>query len=182
MGFNKKRLETLFVGFFVDRLVVWIIDLWIYPVVIRKYGFLQGGVYMVIISFLACYGTILIYDKMKIDWLAIEESKEAAASQESGLKRKVMQGMRFILISCAFDPFWTVVYLRDGSHQYNGLTRKDWNVFIASLVVSNLFWNVVTTTSLIAFEDNIAYTATALAVITMGLPLLRKWVSKAVSN
>lgn len=44
------------------------------------------------------------------------------------------------MLSLHFDPFVTVVYLRDGSPGRSGLSRRDWAVFWSSVVISNLYW------------------------------------------
>ena len=47
----------------------------------------------------------------------------------------------FFALSLRFDPFVTTAYLRHG--QFNGLSPRDWRIFLASVVVSNAAWALV---------------------------------------
>ena len=47
----------------------------------------------------------------------------------------------FVALSLRFDPFITTAYLRRGS--YNGMSTRDWKIFLGSVVVSNAAWALV---------------------------------------
>ncbi len=38
-------------------------------------------------------------------------------------------------------PF-LVTYMRHGAHQYNGLSKRDWWIFITSTVIGNVYWTL----------------------------------------
>ena len=44
--------------------------------------------------------------------------------------------------SIKYDAFITTAYMRHGSHQFNGLTKRDWKIFGLSLFISNLYWTL----------------------------------------
>jgi hypothetical protein len=89
-----------------------------------------------------------LYDWLKRDWLGIELVKGLRLySGPSRWKRGTAwllgrgDGVAFVVLSLRFDPFITTAYLRHGA--YNGLTRRDWKVFLGSVVLSNAAWTVV---------------------------------------
>ena len=47
-----------------------------------------------------------------------------------------------VFLSIKEDAFVTVIYMRHGSHQYNGMTRRDWKIFFTSLAIANIYWTV----------------------------------------
>jgi hypothetical protein len=58
----------------------------------------------------------------------------------------------FLFLSIKEDAFITMVYLRHGSHQYNGMSGRDWRIFIASLAVANAYWTLVAYTGITVIE------------------------------
>ena len=48
----------------------------------------------------------------------------------------------FLFLSSKEDAFITMVYLRHGSHQYNGMSARDWRIFLGSLAVANVYWTL----------------------------------------
>jgi len=46
----------------------------------------------------------------------------------------------FLFLSLWYDPFITTTYMRHGSHQYNGMSRRDWAIFMSSLLLGNGVW------------------------------------------
>ncbi|MFZ3138664.1 MAG: hypothetical protein WA126_14875 [Thermodesulfovibrionales bacterium] len=43
-------------------------------------------------------------------------------------------------MSVRFDPFITTTYLRKG--KFSGMTRRDWKIFIGSLLFSSAYWTL----------------------------------------
>jgi hypothetical protein len=56
----------------------------------------------------------------------------------------------FLFCSVRYDPFITTVYLRKGT--YNGMNRRDWTVFMGSLIVSNSYWTLACYMGISLFE------------------------------
>ena len=145
----KKRLGILGIGLSANWLMVWIFDFVIYPFVIYIYGILWGGLVMMALSFVVCYGTILFYDWSKKDWIGIETLKGIKAREpKNRIGKFLMKLIRksdplaLVVLSIQFDPFITVAYMRHGAHQYNGLSKRDWKIFISSLVIGDIYWTL----------------------------------------
>jgi hypothetical protein len=47
-----------------------------------------------------------------------------------------------LYLSIKEDAFRAVIYMRHGSHQYNGMSRRDWKIFLASLMIANVYWTL----------------------------------------
>lgn len=143
----KDRLAVLGVGLSANALMVYGFDYLIYPFVIWKLGILKGGVVMMSLSFLVCYLTILFYDWSKKDWLGIETVKglkEYNGSSKAGRFASWMlkkgDAAVMVFLSIKYDPFITTAYMRHGAHEYNGLSRRDWRIFLSSVLISNVYW------------------------------------------
>ena len=103
-------------------------------------------------TFLAAVINILclkIYDWSKRDWLGIETLKEMKGYKGKSRLMWFMSGMlkksdlaAFFILSIKEDAFIAMVYLRHGSHQYNGMSARDWRIFLASLAVANVYWTL----------------------------------------
>lgn len=102
---------------------------------------------MSILSFIACLLTLLFYDWSKRDWLGIEAIKELKHYEGDGWFRRglawlLKKGDPFacIVLSIKCDPFITTAYLRHGA--FNGMTRRDWKIFVASWLIGNVYWSL----------------------------------------
>lgn len=143
----KERIAVLGVGLLANWLMVNGFNLLLYPYIIWKLGILNGGLAMTILSFLVCYATILFYDWSKKDWLGIEtikSIKEYEGNKSIGRFTawimKKSDPVIFLFLSLKFDPFITTAYMRHG--KFNGMSKRDWSIFMGSLVVSNVYWTL----------------------------------------
>lgn len=146
---NKSRIAELALGLSANQLIVWSGDYILYPFIIYTFGILKGGVLMVLISFIICFLTMKFYDWAKRDWLGIEAIKEIKTYKG---KRKIgrftswimkkSDPVVFLFMSVKFDPFITTAYLRKGANQFNGMSKRDWKIFIGSLILSNAYWTL----------------------------------------
>lgn len=146
---------TVAVGHIVNFLTVEGFDFVLYPLVIASFGLVKGAVIMWILSFLACYGTIVFYNWSKRDWLGIEAAKEALGGKASSRLVRMLawankRGRLAILLvlSIMTDPFICTVYMREEAHDYSKMDGRDWVVFFSSFIVSNLWWTIVVFTGL----------------------------------
>lgn len=146
----KERIAVLGVGLSANAVMVYAFDFLLYPFVIWKLGILKGGVVMMLLSFLYCYLTFLFYDWSKKDWLGIETVK--GIKEYNGCSKigrfaswilKKGNAAVMVFLSIKYDPFITTAYMRHGAHEYNGLNRRDWNIFLASTVIANVYWTIV---------------------------------------
>ena len=157
MEIDKKRIATLGLGHLGNVLFGKVIDWGVDPLItflmlsfvggIR--GFLFTWVALCVISFFACYATLLFYDWSKTDWLGVEAVKTLKELEGSRFKRivaKIIQSgdtFAIVALSMLFDPFIVLVYMRHGVNQYNGLTKRDWRIFLVSILISNGWQTVV---------------------------------------
>ncbi|OHB16612.1 MAG: hypothetical protein A2544_02080 [Candidatus Zambryskibacteria bacterium RIFOXYD2_FULL_43_10] len=156
----KRRIGLWGVGYTANFLMVKAFDLVLYPAVIWYFGLLYGAGIMWGFSLTVCYLTLLFYDWSQTDWLGIETLKEVREKWEGkSIFSRLMNWILnkgdlavFLFVSLKWDPFICVVYLRHGAHQYNGMASRDWQIFIASVVVSNAWWTFVVFTGLTAVQ------------------------------
>jgi hypothetical protein len=143
------RIAELTCGISIKSLVSYSFDYLLYPFVIYKLGILTGGTIMMFLSLLACVILIKFYDWSKRDWLGIETIKglkEYHGDNRLGrLTAWLLQRSEpvvFLFLSIKEDPFITMIYLRHGSHQFNGMSARDWRIFLTSLVIANIYWTL----------------------------------------
>jgi len=138
-------------------------DFVLYPFVLYKLGVGYGFAFMTVLSFLFCWWYFLIYDYLKKDFLGIEFSKQKmneiiAQTHDVGYKKYVVNLARkskvflFVFLSIYFNPFLAVAFNREGVFAYNGLSTKDWRLFVLSLIISNGFWSTTVFLGLSFFE------------------------------
>lgn len=145
-----KRSLVWGVGLFGNFLFVKAFDYVLYPAVIYFYGVVLGSAVMTIVSFLVCWLTIIAYDWSKQDWILIETFK--GIREDEAPPNKMARTMQWLLrkgdwvalvvLSIKFDPFITAMYLRRGAFLFNGLSKRDWKIFLASTVISNAYWTL----------------------------------------
>ncbi len=163
----KERVATIVLGVTFNQTFDWVFNYPLYLSVIETNGLQRGYIIMTLLSFLTCLLFIKFYDWLKKDWLGIEVAKEVRDFGPAYIKKihmtsvvgrilwwpfsiiilillwAVRQGgiVAFLALSIWTDPFITTVYMRKGRYAYNGMTGRDWGVFIASTVVSNAYWS-----------------------------------------
>jgi len=153
----KNRLAELSLGLAVNQLTVWAFNFFLYPFIIYKFGILHGGGLMTFFSFLACLGTLKFYDWSKRDWLGIEMIKGLKGySGNKGIGRFTAWILRksdsivFMFLSIKFDAFITTAYLRRG--KFNGMGKREWAIFMGSLLISNVYWTLACYMGITVFE------------------------------
>jgi hypothetical protein len=147
--FCRWRVAELTAGITAFNLLNYAFDYALYPLVIYKLGIIKGGLIM---TFLASVTNILclkFYDWSKRDWLGIEAVKGMKGYEGGNRLVRFMSWMlkksdptAFLFLSIKEDAFITMIYLRHGSHQYNGMSARDWRIFLASLAVANIYWTL----------------------------------------
>ena len=144
---SKGRLAELAVGLTATNFIGYAFDYLLYPFVIYQFGILTGGTIMAAASFTACITGMKFYDWSKRDWIGIEAIKEIKTYK--GTRRighvtswvlTKSEPVVFLFLSIKFDPFVTTAYMRHG--KFNGMNRRDWTIFMGSLLVSNVYWTI----------------------------------------
>lgn len=144
----RKRIGILALGLTVNAAIVYGYDFAVYPYLIITYGLLLGWLYAVIGSIVLCLGTLWFYDITKQDWLGIETIKSIRDEPATGRIRRFFQNianrgdaLAFIFLCLKYDPFIVTVYMRRGSGNHT-MSARDWKIFWASIVVSNIWWGI----------------------------------------
>lgn len=144
----KERAAILGIGLLGNFLIANGFDYVLYPWVIWKLGPLHGAAVMTLLSFLICWLTLLFYDWAKKDWLGIETIKGLRDYAGNSRMMRALQwaaakgeAALLVVLSIWTDPFVVVAYFRHGAHQYNGMTARDWRIFLIALVIGNGYWS-----------------------------------------
>lgn len=143
-----RRAGELASGFAVWNVTDYLFDYALYPFVIWKLGTVVGGGIMALASLAFCLGLLRVYDLLGRDWLGIEWVKGLRGYAGPSRWRRLLgwlldrgDTVAFVVLSAKYDPFITTAYLRRGA--YNGMARRDWTIFLASWVLSNLIWIII---------------------------------------
>ena len=151
------RFGELTVGHVVNLASVWAFDFLLYPVVIHKAGLLRGGAIMSVVSFIVCLISLWFYDWSGRDWLGIEAIKSLKTYEGTRYSRRLLawilrrgDAAACLALSIKFDPFITVTYLRKGA--FNGMSGRDWRIFVASWLIGNVYWASACFTGLALIE------------------------------
>lgn len=99
------------------------------------------------------------YDWSKRDWLCIEaikSLKEYGGDEQVGRVTswllKQSDPIVFLYLSIQRDPFITTAYLRKGAHQFDGMSKRDWKIFMGSLILGNAYWTLACYMGITLFE------------------------------
>jgi hypothetical protein len=153
----KERAAELAIGLSANSLIGVLFDWFLYPAVIYWLGLVYGGVVMTLLSMLACLAMMKFYDWSKRDWLGIEaikgikdyEGKRKLGYFTSWIMKKSDPAV-FLFMTIKFDPFITTAYMRNG--KFNGLSHRDWRIFIGSLILGNIYWTLACYMGISLFE------------------------------
>jgi len=144
-----KQAQILAIGVSFITVTNYVIDYVLYPLAIWYWGILYGGVLMTLLTAAACLALIALYDITKQDWLGIEAVKSIrdydGASRSGRLLRWAMRRgdvVLFLMLAIRFDPLITTLFMRRDAHAYDGLKRRDWQIFFASVIVGNGYWTL----------------------------------------
>jgi hypothetical protein len=143
LGRGTVRFAT---GQAILRAINYPFDYILYPIILLSLGSVTGGLLMFLLSLIFNVVIIQLYDWSKVDWLLLEKIKQMQQRDDSdGWWMRVLHTVRknkvlTFLVLCIDDPVTVTLYFREGSYQFNGLRARDWRIFLAATVVSNLYW------------------------------------------
>jgi hypothetical protein len=159
-SFIPTRLATFATGLLLKKGLDYVFDYAVYPAALLLFGYAWGSVAMICVSAVGNLLLIRAYDWSQRDFLLIESLKAIKEGSDGTIWRRRLgrllrtsDGMAFLVLSWLEDALVVTLYLRRGSHLYNGFTRRDWCIFVASTVTSNLLWSL----SLISFIEVTTY-------------------------
>jgi hypothetical protein len=141
------RLATFGIGLLIKKASDYVFDYLLYPAALIFLGYLWGGIVMTIASVFLNLLVIRAYDWAKRDFLLLETLKQLRTSDSTHWGKRLLaaalskgDAVAFFILSWFEDPIVVTLYLRKGSGQFDGLSRRDWAIFGASTLVSNLMW------------------------------------------
>lgn len=147
LGRHRRRLAEIGTGHALYATFNWFFDNVIYVYVVFSLGLLTGGVIMTTFSLVQCGATLLLYERMKIDWVGAGSIASLVAMPNPAWWQRVIvwaakRGSVFIFFAlCVLqDPFITTAYFRQG--RFDGLSARDWRIFFASVFASNFYWTL----------------------------------------
>jgi len=155
----QRRVADMAAGITAFNLFNYAFDYALYPFIIYKIGIIKGGLLMTAVAAVINILCLKFYDWSKRDWLGIETLKGMKGYEGANRLVRFMSGMlkksdpaAFLFLSVKEDAFITMVYLRHGSHQYNGMSVRDWRIFISSVAISNIYWTLAAYMGISAVE------------------------------
>ncbi len=140
-----QRLAQIGTGHTLYATFNWIFDNILYVYVVYTLGMLRGGALMMAASFVQCAITLVVYQRMRIDWVGTGLLAEIRARRSRTRVENALvwasnrhPGVIFTLLCVFQDPFITAAYFKQGS--FERLSRHDWAIFVAAVIVSNVYW------------------------------------------
>lgn len=142
-----KKISTVLIGRSLKEFYNHIVDYVVYPLVLIKLGYWTGFIVMVVVTGLENFAMLLLYFKMKIDWLGYDyvDSIKKWAETKKGIKKwlgysiKKSDFLIFLLLSTLRDAFETTAYFR---HNFALKRQKEISIFLGSLVLGNIYWSL----------------------------------------
>lgn len=145
----RNRLAELVTGITAFKLLSYPFDYLLYPLVIYKLGIIKGGLVMTLLAGAANILCLKFHDRSKRDWLGIETIKGMKGYEGESRTLRCMSYLlkkgdipALLFLSIKEDAFVTMIYLRHGSHQYNGMSCRDWRIFLGSVAIGNTYWTL----------------------------------------
>jgi hypothetical protein len=146
-SFPRRRIAEIATGHTLYSTFNWVFDNIVYVYAIYRLGLVVGGAVMTLFSLVQCALTLLLYERMSLDWVGAGSLARLAATPDPcwwlRIIRWVMRrgAVCIFFALCIFqDPFITTAYFRQG--RFNGLRARDWQIFFASVVASNFYWTL----------------------------------------
>ena len=144
---HRRRVAEIGFGHTAYALFNWQFDNVLYVYAVYRLGLLIGGALMTLLSLVQCAFLLVLYERMRIDWVGAGPLTAGHGSRGPAWWRRLLSWAadrgKFVvfLALCVFqDPFITTAYFRGG--RFDGLKRRDWHLFFASVLVSNGYWTL----------------------------------------
>ncbi|MGQ0659083.1 MAG: hypothetical protein ACT4NU_13525 [Chromatiales bacterium] len=145
---NWRRLAQIGIGHSLYGTFNHCFDYILYPYVVYSLGMLTGGAVMTVLSLFQCALMLIAYERLGIDWVGSGLLNEIARKHRPSLIEKALawttrqnRVVIFLTLCALTDPFIVTAYFRGGA--FDGLRRRDWQLFFLSVLISNLYWIVI---------------------------------------
>jgi hypothetical protein len=140
-----NRLAQVSAGHTLYAAFNWVFDNVLYVYAVFTLGVFRGGALMMTLSLLQCALTLLVYQRMRIDWVGVgwladirRKTLRSRAEETLVWASNRHPALIFTALCILQDPFITTAYFKQGSFLL--LKSRDWVVFLAAVVVSNVYW------------------------------------------
>jgi hypothetical protein len=140
-----RRLTHIGTGHALYAAFNWCFDNVLYVYVVFTLGMVTGGALMTALSCAQCAVTLLVYQRMRIDWVGSGWLAELRRKPQRSRLEDLMvwagnghPALLFTLLCVFQDPFMATAWFKHGN--FERLTRRDWSLFGAAVLVSNLYW------------------------------------------
>lgn len=113
----------------------------LYPIAIKKFGALYGGVGISILAVIINFLLVVWYRRTSHDWYGFENDRliEAEEALKEGVaKRSKSRLINFIVLSVN-DPFLGFAYI-EGRKQSPSMNKRDWTMFALANAIGIGFW------------------------------------------
>jgi hypothetical protein len=144
---HRRRIAEVGTGHFIYATFNWFFDNVLYVLVVYRLGLLVGGAIMTALSLVQCGATLLLYERMRIDWVGAGSLARLSCIPDPSWWQRIIiwatrRGDAFVfVVLCIFqDPFITTAYFRRG--RFDGLSARDWRIFFGSVFTSNFYWTL----------------------------------------
>jgi hypothetical protein len=143
----RRRIAEIGTGHLIYATFSWFFDNIVYVFVVYRLGLLVGGAIMTAFSLALCVATLLLYERMRIDWVGAGSLARLSCIPNPSWWQRIIiwatrrgDGLVFVVLCIFQDPFITTAYFRRG--RFDGLTLRDWRIFFSSVLVSNFYWTL----------------------------------------
>lgn len=143
----KDRLAAIAFGHALYAGFNWLCDNVLYVYAVYRLGLIKGGLLMTCFAGVQCALTLMLYERMQIDWVGAGSLASIAGTVYPNWWQRIIKwavgkgNAAMFLALCIFqDAFITTSYFRRG--RFDGLSRNDWKVFGGAVLVSNLYWTL----------------------------------------
>ena len=139
------RIKLWLAGIGSYYILTWVYDYVVVSFLLIYFGLLKGIIVVVILSMIIDLATLKFYDWFKKDWLALEtlkdmENKKNFFGKLLNFVHNKSVFVTVVVLSLTSNAFVVTTYMRKGANLYNGLTKRDWAIFISSSLLINVYW------------------------------------------
>lgn len=165
---HKRKIAEMGTGLFLYGIFNWVFNYPLYMAVVGYYGLVYGGLLMAFLSFIQCGILLVVFDKMKIDWVGatyledVERQKDkksriekilvwALKKESQSASGKIAKTGIFLVLSAFVDPFIVAVHYR--RKQFTGVNLRDWGILFVAVLIANLYWTLRTGILVLAVKE-----------------------------
>lgn len=141
----KHKISLWMTGIGSYYVFTWVYDYLIISGLLLYFGVLNGGILAMVLSTFIDLLSLKFYDWLKKDWLTLETIK--GLDDKKGFVGKLFRFVHdkgsiitVLTLSLVLNAFVVTAYMRRGAYQYNGMTKRDWTIFLTSSIAGNGYW------------------------------------------